>query len=487
MNTNQFSQFFSNLGGMDDWGQFVNSRKAERYRNQCTGREYNIPPLNTDITLASPVYQGVDHQNTVDSQNSQNPPPSIFSWRSGWSPNGYPIVNSALIEKKKKYIGTPANQHLCGACWAFSTAGCIGDSFVICDMLYGYDMYKPNISPTWLLTTYPQKECGGGSVSSLLNYLSSTQTGVASSHCIDYSWCIDNPLCDPNEQRTSNVSNASESISGSIPNKGCYDEGDHLLYKIARDPQPSTLSLGKGGMTTETLSSHAKAHIYNSGPIIGGFVILSNFPSGDFTNSSLSTRGIYFERGQYTNSSVSFGDLPNVKGGHAIAIIGWGSDTVVSPLLDSNDKVKTDSKGDIITGSQTVPYWYCRNSWGVEWGTDGGYFKMAMYPHNTYSQFDMIVDTPGPDGGNSPAGGGMYLFYVNEHPVLDDAMGQVESKYRDIPLLQSSSYYAGDGGVSTTSPSVEGEVIGLSALGIIILIIAAMVVYFIMTRNRKKK
>lgn len=63
-------------------------------------------------------------------------------------------------------------------------------------------------------------------------------------------------------------------------------------------------------------------------------------------------------------SEIYISNNSKIIGYHNAIIVGWGQ--------------STDNFGIIIG------YWIIKNSWGVGWG-DNGYYKHAMYPHNTVS------------------------------------------------------------------------------------------------------
>ena len=72
--------------------------------------------------------------------------------------------------------------------------------------------------------------------------------------------------------------------------------------------------------------------IMESGPVEGAFLVPPSF---------------------FNYKSGVFVPQPNEQpvGGHAIKILGWGTE---------ND----------------IPYWLCANSWGTTWGDLGGFFKI---------------------------------------------------------------------------------------------------------------
>lgn len=111
-----------------------------------------------------------------------------------------------------------------------------------------------------------------------------------------------------------------------------------------------------------------RREIYHWGPVTTGFTVRPDFMSWDGS-------------GVYAWDGVSSAD--GADGGHAIIIIGWGTEN-------------------------GVPYWLIRNSWGTEWGKEGGYFKIRrgtnecgieenvfagfpnLYGHRLYAEWPLL-------------------------------------------------------------------------------------------------
>src|SRR5690606_30901096 len=171
-----------------------------------------------------------------------------------------------------------------------------------------------------------------------------------------------------------NPSTETERINSLMPPCGCYS-GSNKKQPVYYVKNPSVVTMENDNHDVAPL---IKTHIYSIGPVIGGYHVFANFMSGDFT----ATGGVYFEQYDYDSDRwLSPGESPRWSGSHAIVVIGWGvSEQLINvPLPDGRPR------------ELHVPYWYCRNSWGSEWGIDNGYFKIAMYPFNKQSQFERVV------------------------------------------------------------------------------------------------
>lgn len=410
-----------------------------------------IPPLNSLIKFEgtlqtfslvdNPALAAMDH--TILPQN--------FNWRQ----------NSG---KKKDLISEPGNQMLCGSCWAISTAGIIADNHVVS----GTVDWKPNLSTTWSLSCYPQLQCKGGNPAKL--YLDIAENGIVSNKCVDYSWCSENDTC--NGKATKHFEKSKEiNLSSLIPTCGCYYSGKHYVYSIE---EPKFVSLGKGGLNEDNFTNTIKKHIFKYGPVQGGFVVFKNFMHGIFSRIN---GGVYLENGVYDKGKIQFDSnqtsTKNYAGSHAVAIIGWGVEKNVT--IDNNGTKKD------------IPYWYCRNSWSQKWG-DGGYFKMAMYPHNKISQFDktVIIKTLK----NNVQAGGMVMIRATKPPELK-TLPQVKSN--NLKKIHDNSYYKEEektGGKKTGGKTEEKKTgtknilhIGLLTFG---LCIVFFVFYMLITYLRNK-
>ena len=374
-----------------------------------------IPPLNTDINFSSlSRFSLSDHPRMAQFETQQIP--ENFNWRDVLS------TDSDVMKKKKSMITKPPNQALCGSCWAVSTASVISDTFIVSGTLN----YNPQISSTYALSCYPQAQCKGGAPATLVTDIHNS--GISSEHCVDYSWCSEHDSC--NGKATGHFTET-EDISSLIPPCGCVDAGEKYIYHIDK---PTTLAM-KTDADTDVLVN-IKKHIYLNGPVVGGFMVYSNFMTGEFTKRN---GGVYLERGNYDDSihlpTITFDDSQispdNYKGSHAISIIGWG---IAKGIQVDNDNKKAD-----------VPYWFCRNSWGDKWG-DNGYFKVAMYPFNKIIQFERNVDIDSGSGSTQTVGGVILitttqLLGASQTGTKNATLQTFKSNNYKGPLAQPVSFY----------------------------------------------
>jgi hypothetical protein len=247
-------------------------------------------------------------------------------------------------------IGTAMNQGTCGSCWAFSAAGAISDRFRIAEPenkeLRQRFKYRPFVDPpeTYVImnelspyelvscdicsltgSLLPDTDafvagydgqcdlgCEGGFVQHVYKYLE--VYGVTSMICTP-------PTCDPNNP----------------PHTDCDCERgpECRVYK----PR-NVYGVFNAYDDKEARRREVMEDIYTYGPISTGYTVYNSFYE-------------YFEEnptGIYRDEVQPSDDLP--IGGHAVVIIGWGTDEE--------------------TG---IFYWLVRNSWGPYWG-DNGFFKI---------------------------------------------------------------------------------------------------------------
>jgi hypothetical protein len=411
------------------------------------GKYLIIPPLNTDIRFSKELplldpqsqkrYQekiaaGMygDYDPRQHEHRGKKHPRELhthehvhenFSW-------AIPTQHDSPLDLvKKSLIHKVSTQHACGSCWAVSFADTMSDCFVVS----GAVGWSPDISATYIMSCIPSGNfhnmCFGGNPAAIAPYLE--REGVADTSCVDYSWCSgDSELCKSvSSARHFDATTLASKLNDNIPKPcGCYYKGvKKYLYKL---DSGSDVFFINSKSPIDVFRNTVKSHILDFGPVIGGYVVLKNFFTGNFTDPNFNG-GVYFDRADYNGyngGKLRFSDrmTSETAGLHAISIVGWG---VAKNIQYDNDKV-----GD-------VPYWHCRNSWGDKWGNAGGYFKIAMYPFNKIAQFDKQVMTEigGPVGS-------MILIRATERPKMVE-MDQIAQRYRqNINKQRSDDYYMAD-------------------------------------------
>ena len=185
------------------------------------------------------------------------------------------------------------DQASCGSCWAFSTSTSFADRRSVA----GYALETLSPADLVLCDEYDQG-CNGGEFETSMSWIS--QTGVALDSCIGYNETLQ----------------AGNDTGLECP-ATCDDGTDITRYKSFAWKHLLTVS-------------QMQESIYKYGPISSGFYVYDDFY--DYST------GVYI---------YYYGDY---LGGHAIVVLGWGTE-------------------------DGVDYWICQNSWGEDWG-ESGYFRI---------------------------------------------------------------------------------------------------------------
>lgn len=237
------------------------------------------------------------------------------------------------------------NQGHCGSCWAVSCASAITDRLAI--------QFGKKVA----LSAQPLVSCGGEGENSPLTG-NPALSDVPSSYCASASsagatGCVGNILeggllyMEKNGTVVEAISPYQSDSSSHVPS--CKTLCESLLDypEVVKAGAHVLKTKGKIDLThpSSNLSQNIvkiKEEIVTNGPVQGAFTVFNSF----ITFFRQNPTGIYRN------------DPDHVAGGHAVKIVGWGTDEV--------------------SGDQ---YWKVENSWGHEWG-DGGFFKMFMAKPN---------------------------------------------------------------------------------------------------------
>jgi hypothetical protein len=214
--------------------------------------------------------------------------------------------------------------------------------------------YNPSLSPMYILSCLVNKEsnlkCSGGNPSLVIDDI--IRQGGISTNCTQdyYKICDSNQYCNGKGEEHMNREISMNDVDTMIPECGNCTKIPPKLYQIKN----KVISYDISGI---------KLHIKEYGAAVGGFIVYQNFIADKSRGKYDLTKGIYINTVNYSQSD----DFLLPKGGHAISIVGWGSEK------DVNVNGKNYPK---------IDYWVCRNSWGTSWG-DNGYFKYALYQPKT--------------------------------------------------------------------------------------------------------
>lgn len=186
------------------------------------------------------------------------------------------------------------DQQQCGSCWAFSAAEVLGDRVAIAS-----GKASPVLSPEDMVSCDAgDMGCSGGQLSAAWSYLKNT--GIVSDACFPYT-----------------------AGGGEAPacSKKCADGESWSSSKVR-----ASSSYAINGV------DHMQQELMTKGPIQVAFMVYGSFMS--------------YKSGVYQKHWYEF--MP--EGGHAVKIVGWGTESAVD-------------------------YWLVANSWGPTWGLEG-FFKI---------------------------------------------------------------------------------------------------------------
>jgi len=190
-------------------------------------------------------------------------------------------------------IGNILNQGQCGSCWAFSSSEALSNRLCIASN----GQINVTLSPQALVSCdiYGNQGCNGGIPQLAWEYME--LHGLPTYSCFPY------------------TSGAAGENGKCV--KTCADNGDYTLYRA----KP---------LTQKTLNSveEIQANIMEFGPVVGTMEVYQDFMS--------------YTSGVYVRTSN------DLLGGHAIKIVGWGTDP-----------------------ASGLKYWKVANSWGYDWGMNG--------------------------------------------------------------------------------------------------------------------
>ena len=421
------------------------------------------------------------------------PIPKNYNWiqKSGQDDNGTQKIKDAILR--------PANQGICGNCYAFSTSAVLSDLYSI---KYGYDV-SPDLSPSYLNINFPVLGgCSGGDPVSALDTM--FKYGSVSNRCVDDSICMENESC--NGSGSQSMSSLELNKMYETIGKGCYNNNKkqhHFYYPKQSESEPTKayiriypdydlpmmneiyqgLQDNLEGFIVNSVNGlvdypkkwnllassqqEARTQIYKNGPGIGLMCVPSNFMTNFFQYDDFINvfDGIFFDSiiwnddGTFTYSNPQYVDVNGsgrqkgpitFGGGHAVAIIGYGVSDKTIPLMD----FKTAE----IINVKNIPFWWVRNSWTTGWNPTGGLktgrnktemagcVKIAMYPFNKVAQFDVPIAenqqyaVPSLIGGHIDGLGGIVFTEAGVPPssILDISPNDYALKYKN--LSDSANY-----------------------------------------------
>lgn len=355
-----YDQFLKNINAYTQLVyQFnINRKNNQIFVSSSIPKLKELPPNNSIIDF-SKINKYNLNSSYLNTSTLSIPLPSHFNWYET-------DIGKKLIK--------PLNQGKCGSCWAFSIISCIQDNFILKNVI----PFNPNLDISELMSCWTNSinsKCQGSNPAMALLYIE--RNGISSSINKDnnFDWCINSSKC------FSNDNSSILELNSLIPKCKNNDTIKFFIKNIRASPL--TLSLYQENSNNLNINiTMIKSFIFNNGTVIGNFNVFENFSSGGYLCNGNNPNNIYLDQVDYITGSRKMDMNFKFIGGHSVVIVGWSIGKVKGILLDDN--YKNDLWYD-------VPYWIVRNSWGEDWCMNG-FFHMAMYPFNKYSQFDITVN-----------------------------------------------------------------------------------------------
>lgn len=404
-----------------------------------------IPPMTANLlnigSVARPTVRGIAD---VPLEARSN-----FSWVNPDDIKKY----KAELKLPVDFMSNVYNQGLCGSCWAVSTAQSFSDRWAIANRTS-----NPRLSPTFLLTCAfkfqsedpmfsktidkPMQGCDGGWPAVASDFIS--KIGITDESCYNYDWC-EKTSCATEQSRGeggnynyllpkcpayNSCSNFSSGKFNTFTTDKIFKSKNWKDVKTVQVPDVYYQKIDDLTQTVKMMSSigaaktfvikpyrnreeqiayhqnvidDIKEEIFKRGPVVACYDIIyptffgvQGYAPTFLTNTWID--GIYIHvdsdkiNNYYEKMCSGQGNCP--LGGHAVAIVGWGEQTLdfnkVPDFLKPNYQFSSSELADpelqrIVNvykslQGKKIPYWIIRNSWGT--GSipnhTNGYFKIAM-------------------------------------------------------------------------------------------------------------
>jgi cathepsin B len=297
---------------------------------------------------------------SVDIPNNNIKVPTQFDGRKVW----------------KDFLSPVSDQGSCGSCWAFATTSTLADRFniqsmglvninlsaaqvILCDVKDSDIIKHPEIEQELIsnleILSNKTSACFGNTLANAWEYLYSN--GTTTTQCVPYNKNYGqfkelDTLGTSTELQQMPICTSVTGKLGDMCAGFTYNE-----YNSEETGTPARFYKALHfyaipGITKDGGSEfHIRYNIFRWGPVSSSFVVYPDFYTFDAKNDIYEWNGVG-ER----------------VGGHAVEIVGWGS-----------------QKGK--------DYWIIENSWGVKWG-DKGYFKMVRGNNNCELEENIITGIP---------------------------------------------------------------------------------------------
>lgn len=241
--------------------------------------------------------------------------PDEFDWRTDQRAANCPSIREVR------------DQANCGSCWAFGSVEAMSDR--ICIASGGQQKGHLSAADVTSCCHLGDMGCNGGIPSTVYTYYRFFGI-VTGGNYGDKSMCYSYQLAPCAHHSTSpKYQNCTDSVPTPKCAHSCVD--NKASWAGSKQHGTGGYSVCKQGSGTSCPDAMMQ-EIYQHGPITGMFFVHQSF--------------LAYKSGVYKSAGL----LDPMLGGHAIKILGWGTEA-------------------------GVPYWLVANSWNEDWG-DGGFFKI---------------------------------------------------------------------------------------------------------------
>lgn len=258
----------------------------------------------------------------------------IHTKKGSMHPSEIPAQFDYRKHPKAKCLYPVISQGYCGSCWAVTMAEMISSA----KCLASPEEYEYPVSIQDILSCVESDVygCKGAFMSDAL--LTARNLGFTDEGCTPYY----NGNCNSLAAHGTSCSTEAKEGLRLVPTAPCKGDCENGVYKSRRKIVKDIfwLNAGSGGRTSPRETAIlVQEFILKNGPVIAGMAVYPDFESYDAANA------VYIHKHDPTQ---------RLLGGHAILIVGWGTDTV---------------------NGRPVDYWICKNSWSADWG-DKGFFRV---------------------------------------------------------------------------------------------------------------
>ena len=291
---------------------------------QPNGSRMFIPPLTLKpLPFSVPRFQKTPGHGFISATGVQGHTLPSFSW------NNMNDVQSKRFASGTKLpttiINSPPDQGNCGSCWIVSAVTMTSDRLAI------ITLSSPlKLGVLSLCCAGGQNGCDGGDSSQAFQLMSAQ--GLSLDSCNPYnSWCAAGYHC-TYEGAFSQRSFSHSASSQSVPPECTCSTAPSSTKQCSQVATVDNNSFQAfDGSDGNDLVASIQDEIFQNGPVVVGFT---------------ATDKLLSEYNCTKKNNVPFDGSGNSLGGHAVVIVGWGTQ---------------NGKG----------YWIVRNSWGTTWNGDG--------------------------------------------------------------------------------------------------------------------